>query len=138
MVDLPSVAPRPRPVLLRLAYTIVIVVVLFGVPWLVGEASRRAIGGAAGHWPPPTLVLVVLGGLVASQVSYRWRDGLLLLIPIVGIFYLWLFAWRLALLPYRDWPPRPNEAAHWRKVSHPARPGAGLYLVDRSDAAPSR
>ena len=65
-----------------------------------------------------------------DETEPRW----LLLIPIVGIFYLWRFAWRLALLPYRDWPPRPNEAAHWRKVSHPARPGARLYLVDRSDA----
>jgi hypothetical protein len=33
-----------------------------------------------GWWPSPTLVLLVLGALVAGRVSYRWRDGLLLLI----------------------------------------------------------
>jgi hypothetical protein len=48
--------------------------------------------------------------LVADRVSYRWYDAWLLTIPFVGLFYLWRFAWRLAALPHRDWPPRPGEA----------------------------
>jgi hypothetical protein len=133
VVDLPSIAPRPRPVALRLAYTVVILAVLFGVPWFVGKATPRIGSQPSGWWPSPTLVLLVLGALAASRVSYRWRDGLLLLIPIVGLVYLCRFAWRLSFLPYRDWPPRAEEAPSWRKVSHPARPGARLYLVDRPD-----
>jgi hypothetical protein len=132
VIDLPAVAPRPRPVPLRLVYTVVIVAALAGVPWLVSEASRRIHGGASGLWPPPVLVLLVLGALVATRVSYRWFDAVLLLIPILGLFYLWRFAWRLSLLPYRDWSPRPEEAPRWRKFAHPDRPRAGLYLVDRS------
>jgi hypothetical protein len=131
VVDLPSVAPRPRPVVLRLVYTVLILAVLVGLPWLVGKAGPRFGARVPAWWPSPPLILVVLGALVASRVSYRWRDGLLLLIPIVGLFYLGRFAWRLSFLPYRDWPPRRQEAPYWRKVSHPARPGAGLYLVDR-------
>jgi hypothetical protein len=132
VIDLPAIAPRPRPVLLRLVYTIVIVAALLSVPWLVSEASRRIGSGPLGLWPPPTLVLLVLGTLLASRVSYRWFDAFLLLIPIVGLVLLWRFAWRLSFLPYRDWPPRPEEAQRWRKVAHPDRPRAGLYLVDRT------
>jgi hypothetical protein len=117
---------------LRLTYTVVIVAALFSAPWLASEAGRRIGGRPWAHWPSPTLVLLVLGALVASRVSYRWFDAFLLLIPIVGLFYLWRFAWRLSFLPYRDWPPRPEEAPSWRKVAHPDRPGAGLYLVDRT------
>jgi hypothetical protein len=132
VIDLPAIVPRPRPVLLRLTYTVVIVAALFSVPWLASEAGRRIGGRPWAHWPSPTLVLLVLGALVASRVPYRWFDAFLLLIPIVGMFYLWRFAWRLSFLPYRDWPPRPEEAPSWRKVAHPDRPGAGLYLVDRT------
>jgi hypothetical protein len=110
----------------------VIVALLAGTPWLVSEASRRIGGGVSGPWPSPVLVLLILGALVATRVSYRWFDALLLLIPVVGLFYLCRFAWRLSLLPYRDWSPRPQEAPQWRKVAHPDRPGAGLYLVDRT------
>src|SRR6266536_1808665 len=131
VVDLPSVAPRPRPMVLRFVYTVLILVVLVGLPWLAGEVTPRIGSRLLGWWPSPTLVLLVLGALVAGRVSYRWRDGLLLLIPIIGLFYLCQWAWRLSLLPYRDWPPRTDEAPYWRKVSHPARPGARLYLVDR-------
>ncbi len=135
VIDLPALAPRPRPVALRLVCTVVIVAALASVPWLVSHAGRRIDGVPSGLWPPPVLVLLVLGALVATRVSYRWFDAILLLIPILGLFYLWRFAWRLSLLPYRDWPPRPDEAPRWRKVAHPSRPGAGLYLVDPTSKA---
>jgi hypothetical protein len=135
VIALPALAPRPRPVPLRLVYTFLIVAALAGVPWLVSEASHRIDRVPSSLWPSPALVLLVLGALVAPRVSYRWFDAYLLLIPIVGLFYLGRFAWRLSLLPYRDWPPRPDEAPRWRKVAHPSRPGAGLYLVDRTSKA---
>jgi hypothetical protein len=130
VVDLPALAPRPRPVPLRLAYTVLVLMVFFAVPGLVAWALGRIGGGPSGDSMVPIVVLFVLGALAAGRVSYRWFDAFLVLIPIYGLFFLVKLAWRLALLPYRDWPPRPEEAPHWRKVAHPSRPGAGLYLVD--------
>ena len=45
-----------------------------------------------------------------SRVSYRPRD--LLIFLFVPIYWLWVVARvasRLMFLPYRDWPPRPDE-----------------------------
>jgi len=106
--------------------------VLIVLPWAASEGSRSLDDGAATGWPPPAVVLMVVGAFIARRVSYRWFDAFLLLIPLVGLIYLWRFAWRLSFLPYRDWPPRPDEAPRWVKVAHPSRPGAGLYLVDPS------
>jgi len=128
--DLPALAPRPRSVTLRVAYTIVLVVLLAGLPWLATATLGRIGGWPSGDSLLSVVVLFAAGAVVATQVSYRWFDALLLLIPFVGLVFLVKFAWRLALLPYRDWPPRPAEAGRWRKVAHPSRPGAGLYLVD--------
>jgi len=128
VVDLPALAPPPRAVAVRWVLTVLIVAVVAAAPWAAAEVSRRL---GAETWPSPALVLFVLSALMARRVSYRWFDAFLVLIPIVGLVLLCRFAWRLAFLPYRDWPPRPEEAAGWRKVAHPRRPGAGLYLKDR-------
>jgi hypothetical protein len=130
VIDLPAIAPRPRPTALRWVYTVLLMTVLVGLPWAAREATTALDDSASGSWPPPALVLFILGALIARRVSYRWFDAFLLLIPLFGLIYMWRFAWRLSFLPYRDWPPRPDEAPHWRKVAHPDRPGAGLYLVD--------
>ena len=47
---------------------------------------------------------------VAPRVSYRWFDCLFLLIPIYGLIWAFRMIWRLVFLPYRDWPPRADEA----------------------------
>jgi len=130
VVDLPALAPQPRPAPLRWVYTVLIMAALIGLPWAVSEATRPLDGEALVDWPPPTLVLLIVGALIARRVSYRWFDAFLLVIPLFGLIYVWRFAWRLAFLPYRDWPPRPDEAARWVKVAHPSSPGAGLYLVN--------
>jgi len=130
VVDLPALAPRPRRVPLRVAYTILVLALFSVLPWLAGRAFDRIDGGPAGDSMAPIVVVFVLGALAATRVSYRWFDAFLLLIPIFGLFFLVKLAWRLAFLPYRDWAPRPDEAPRWRKVAHPSRPNAGLYLVD--------
>jgi hypothetical protein len=66
--------------------------------------------------------------LVLPLVSYRRRDVFLLAVPAFGVCLLGLAVWRLAYLPCRDWAPRPDEAAGWRQVRHPSRPGALLYI----------
>jgi hypothetical protein len=43
-------------------------------------------------------------------VSYRRRDWLFLaFVPVWGQVVAWKVGWRLAHLPTRDWPPRPDE-----------------------------
>jgi hypothetical protein len=61
-------------------------------------------------------------------VSYRRRDVLLMGIPLYNLGLFGQTLWRLTYLPYRDWPPRPDEAARWRQLRHPSRPGALLYV----------
>jgi hypothetical protein len=48
---------------------------------------------------------------LAPKVSYRRRDALLA--PWVFL----IVAWRIAYLPYRDWPPRDDEMGQARYLS---------------------
>jgi hypothetical protein len=52
---------------------------------------------------------VLLIALLAPLVSYRRRDVLLLLVPIWGLVVMWTIGSRIAMLPLRDWPLRPDE-----------------------------
>jgi hypothetical protein len=52
---------------------------------------------------------LVAYALLARQVSFRWFDTFLLLIPVYGIVWQFRIAHRLAHLPHRDWAPRPDE-----------------------------
>jgi len=45
---------------------------------------------------------------LAPRASYRRRDALWWFINPVGLHVLVVIAWRVAFLPYRDWPPRPD------------------------------
>lgn len=63
-----------------------------------------------------SLFLVVVFGALATQVSFRKRDGWLILVPVYGVVWMIRIAWRVAFLPYRDWSPRPHEAADWVAV----------------------
>ncbi|GAA4571506.1 hypothetical protein [Planotetraspora kaengkrachanensis] len=48
--------------------------------------------------------------LVLRKVSYRPRDCLFYLVPVYGVFFFpFIVFWRLAHLPLRDWPLRPEE-----------------------------
>jgi hypothetical protein len=51
-------------------------------------------------------------GVLAPYASYRRRDALLGLVPLAGWYLACVISWRVALLPYRDWEPRPEEL--WR------------------------
>jgi hypothetical protein len=65
----------------------------------------------------PSLVTAWL----APLVSYRRRDALWSL-----ILWGWPFgilAWRVAYLPYRDWPPRPDEKPQARWLREPTHAG---------------
>ncbi len=58
-----------------------------------------------------SLPILFLVGLLAPLVSYRRRDALLVIVPIYNLVLLWRIGSRLARLPDRDWPQRPDEIA---------------------------
>jgi hypothetical protein len=125
--SLPDAPWRPAPTWRR-ALLMVAGVAPFGV---LGLVMAQTVTGAALF----LVVHLVAIGVAAPYVSYRRRDAFAMLIPIYNTFLIYRIAWRLAYLPYRDWEPRADEAAHWRRlrnVEHPWRP---LYLPE---AAPSR
>ncbi|GAB1818401.1 hypothetical protein HerbRD11066_15650 [Herbidospora sp. RD11066] len=54
--------------------------------------------------------------LIARRVSYRRRDCLIYVLVPIGMVFAFILFWRLSFLPYRDWSPRPDEAADWERV----------------------
>ncbi len=59
------------------------------------------------------------------RVSFRKRDALFFLLqPIWGLVIVWKVGFRLTSLPYRDWPPRPDEYARCRSI-----PGTSYHVV---------
>jgi peptidoglycan/LPS O-acetylase OafA/YrhL len=104
--DLPA---RPRSIPVRLALTVLVLALLCGLPWLASTTLGHLGGWPYGDSLLSVLVVFGLGAVVATRVSYRWFDALLLLVPFLGLIFLVKFSWRMASLPYRDWPPRPEE-----------------------------
>lgn len=57
--------------------------------------------------------------VLAPYASYRRRDWVLGLVPLIGSYVCCVLAWRVALLPYRDWPPRRDEESRARWLDDP-------------------
>ncbi|MEU7674863.1 hypothetical protein AB0C42_08650 [Micromonospora taraxaci] len=81
----------------------------------VADLSAIAVPMAATAW-------------LAPYASYRRRDALLWLVG-PGIYVFSVIAWRLALAPYRDWRPRPEELPRVRWSRDPERAGT-WYLAE--------
>jgi hypothetical protein len=82
----------------------VLALLVYVVPVMIPIAP-----GLASHLLNLVAILVFAPFLPA--VSFRRRDFALLLVPFYGFGYAWRFGYRLASLPYRDWPLRPDEYA---------------------------
>lgn len=113
-------APRPRSHGLRLLLAALIdaavLLASFGVFWLVDAQTEREGLARAGALLP----LLAFTAWLAPRVSYRRRDALLV---FVAGYVVFVIAWRLAYLPYRDWTPRPDEVAHARWSAEPGQAG---------------
>ncbi len=119
---LPVAPSRPRPTWVRvLAACCGPLAYLFAI--VLGFGGSRVLA------VPLILGLMTLVAVAAPRVSYRWSAIVLGLIPFSLPYLLARIGWRLADLPYRDWPPRPEEAAGWRALGHPGRPGRVIYLT---------
>ncbi|MEU7771574.1 hypothetical protein AB0C44_09645 [Micromonospora taraxaci] len=81
----------------------------------VADLSAIAVPMAATAW-------------LAPYASYRRRDALLWLVG-PGIYVFSVIAWRLALAPYRDWRPRPEELPRVRWSRDPEHAGT-WYLAE--------
>lgn len=128
----PPHPPKTQPSWARLAAAILALVVTSAT--MVGPPpdsswGRVEIGGGVtvdlGHGLA-FAVTALLCAVLLPHVSYRRRDWLFIaFVPIWNIVVACRLGWRLALLPYRDWPPRPDERGRVRAI-----PGTELYELD--------
>ena len=113
---------RPRRFALRVALTAVMLAAMAVAAGLLGDLTG---------WPAVSAwaVCAPFTAWLAPQVSYRRRDALL------GPWAFLVVAWRVTLLPFRDWPPRDDEVPAARYVAAADFPGtwdpeyAGLWRI---------
>ncbi len=86
-----------------------IVVATFVVRQVLGAVSGGRLSWLAS---PATTVLALLP--FAARVGFRRRDTLWLVVPLVGLFWLYRMLWRVASLPERYW-----EASRDRRSGQP-------------------
>jgi len=129
-----SVQSVPRRRLVRIALMLSLVTVLVG-GWL---AARHLVILAFIDDGPLTDVLslvypMVLTALLTPLVSYRRTDAVAWLIPPLATILVFRIAWRLSLLPLRDWPPRPDEIDLVIPVAGGDGHGRQSYMLKRRD-----
>ena len=110
-----SVVPRRYSV--RVAYAALFDVAVVGIAVAVRPEAEPRFGVIASGFLTFAVVAALVVLVAAPLVSYRRRDALL------GPWIFWTVVWRLAGLPYRDWPPRDDEAAHARYLLAEDLPG---------------
>jgi hypothetical protein len=104
--------PRPRGLVSRALIAAVLFAASVVPGWTLGELVERWTGWVLLDW------LITCGWsaaavyVLAPRGSYRHRDAVLGLVPLLGWYLTCVLSWRVALLPYRDWEPRADEL--WR------------------------
>ncbi|MDG4835988.1 hypothetical protein O7631_05615 [Micromonospora sp. WMMD967] len=93
---------------------------------------RELIESRSGPGPMADLSMVAIPmaatAWLAPYASYRRRDALLWLVG-PGLYVFTVIAWRVALAPYRDWRPRPEEVPRMRWSRDPKHAGR-WYLTE--------
>ncbi|MFJ2086912.1 hypothetical protein ACI2KV_01405 [Micromonospora chokoriensis] len=112
----------------RVAFTASMVLAVL-IPSIV---LRELIESRSGRGPVADLSAIAVPmaatAWLAPYASYRRRDALLWLVG-PGIYVFSVIAWRLALAPYRDWRPRPEELPRVRWSRDPEHAGT-WYLAE--------
>ena len=107
-----SRTPAPRGLVGRSAIAAALFAASVVPGWTLGDVAEQWTGAPLLDW------LITCGWsagalyVLAPHASYRRRDAVFGLLPLVGWYYTCLLSWRVALLPYRDWEPRDDEL--WR------------------------
>ncbi|MBQ0978628.1 hypothetical protein [Micromonospora sp. M61] len=98
---------------------------------------RELIESRFGRGPMADLSAIALPmtatAWLAPYASYRRRDALLWLVG-PGIYVFTVIAWRVALAPYRDWRPRPEEKPRLRWSRDPEHAGTWYVTEPSGDA----
>jgi hypothetical protein len=89
---------------MRLIKTIALVAGMY----LISLMAEVIMVTASPEYEGGVSVLVILGllALIAPKVGYRWFDCFFAAIPFYGIYFIFRLAYRVALLPQRDWSER--------------------------------
>jgi hypothetical protein len=101
--------------------------------WTLGDLAERWTGNGLLDWFVTCGWTAAAVWFLAPRTSYRRRDAVLGLVPLLGWYLTALMAWRVALAPYRDWEPRGDElwrarwlsgdlVGYWRADPHPPAP----------------
>jgi len=80
--------------------------------WTLGDLAERWTGNGVLDWLITCAWAAAAVAVLAPHASYRRRDAWQGLVPLLGWYLIAVMAWRVALLPYRDWEPRDDEM--WR------------------------
>jgi hypothetical protein len=93
---------------MRTFKTIAIVIAIYAVAMI----SEVIMASSSPDYQGGITVLVILGilGFLAPKVGYRWFDCFFAAIPIYGLFFIFRIAYRVALLPNKDWTERVESA----------------------------
>jgi hypothetical protein len=116
--------------------------------WTLGDQVERWTGNGLLDWLVTCGWAAAAVFVLAPSASYRRRDAWLGLLPLFGWYLLCVLAWRMALLPYRDWEPRGDELwrarwltgdliGHWRADPAP-RPAPAVPRAGRAQPAARR
>ena len=101
--------------------------------WTLGDLAERWTGNGLVDWLVTCGWTAVAVYVLAPRSSYRRRDAVLGLVPLLGWYLTALMSWRVALLPYRDWEPRADELWRARWLTGEL---VGFWRSDPSGAAP--
>jgi hypothetical protein len=104
--------------------------------WTLGDLAERWTGNGLLDWFVTCGWTAAAVWVLAPRTSYRRRDAVLGLVPLLGWYLTALMAWRVALSPYRDWEPRADElwrarwltgdlVGYWLTAPHPPAPRRG-------------
>jgi hypothetical protein len=116
--------------------------------WTLGDQVERWTGNGLLDWLVTCGWAAAAVFVLAPYASYRRRDAWQGLVPLLGWYLLCVLAWRVALLPYRDWEPRGDELwrarwltgdliGYWR-ADQAARPAPSVARAAKAQAASRR
>jgi hypothetical protein len=103
---------RPRGLTARSAVAVGVFAATVVPGWTLGDAVERWTGLGVLDWFVTCAWTALAVSVLGPYASYRHRDAWLGLVPLFGWYLACVISWRVALLPYRDWEPRPDEL--WR------------------------
>ncbi len=118
---MPELTGTPRSHGVRVLLAALLHAVVLVGSFLLLEIAATVVASDLVRQSTLTLVLIGLTAWLAPKVSYRRRDALWCLTGLGGLVLFFIVAWRLAYLPYRDWPPRDDElpqAVYRREPPH--------------------